>query len=152
MKDLKVELEEDQPGTLADIGETLGNAGVNIDGICGFLCEGKGVIHILVEDAASANKALKEGGFEVTEECDVLVLDVLDLGVTVVAQQFGLMVLIGCIVQKLPDGAKEPNVVGAPHFGQVFDQIPEQLQLAIAVECVSVVEVLLLFSTFPKPG
>jgi hypothetical protein len=78
MKDLKVELEEDQPGTLADIGETLGNAGVNIDGICGFLCEGKGVIHILVEDAASANKALKEGGFEVTEECDVLVLDVSD--------------------------------------------------------------------------
>jgi len=78
MKDLKVELEEDQPGTLADIGEALGNAGVNIDGICGYLCEGKGVIHILVEDAASANKALKEGGFEVTEECDVLVLDVSD--------------------------------------------------------------------------
>jgi hypothetical protein len=78
MKDLKVELEEDQPGTLADIGETLGNAGINIDGICGYLCEGKGVIHILIEDAASANKALKEGGFEVTEECDVLVLDVSD--------------------------------------------------------------------------
>ncbi len=76
MKDLKVELEEDQPGTLADIGETLGNAGINIDGICGFLCEGKGVIHILVEDAASANKALKESGFEVTEECDVLMLNV----------------------------------------------------------------------------
>jgi hypothetical protein len=78
MKDLKVELEEDQPGTLADIGETLGNAGINIDGICGYLCEGKGVIHILVEDATSANKALKESGFEVTEECDVLVLHVSD--------------------------------------------------------------------------
>ena len=77
MKDLKVEL-EDRPGTLADLGEFLGKAGINIDGICGFSCEGKGVVHILVEDAPSAHKALKEEGLEVKKEREVLVLDVSD--------------------------------------------------------------------------
>lgn len=76
-KDMKVIL-EDRPGTLADLGETLGNAGINIDGICGFPCEGKGVIHILVEDATKARKVLEEAGFEVKEDRQVFVLDVSD--------------------------------------------------------------------------
>jgi hypothetical protein len=40
-KDLTIIL-EDHPGTLADVGEPLGKAGINIDGLCGFPCEGKG--------------------------------------------------------------------------------------------------------------
>lgn len=72
-KDLTVIL-EDQPGTLADLGETTGKAGINIDGMCGFPSEGKGIIHILVEDAGATRKALEEAGFEVREERDVLVL------------------------------------------------------------------------------
>ena len=35
MKDLTVQL-EDRPGTLAELGEALGNAGINIEGIAGF--------------------------------------------------------------------------------------------------------------------
>jgi hypothetical protein len=31
----------DRPGTLADSGEALGNAGINIDGMCGFPSEGR---------------------------------------------------------------------------------------------------------------
>lgn len=54
---------EDRPGTLANMGETLGEAGVNIDGGCGFACEGKGVIHILVEDASAAQRAGMPGTF-----------------------------------------------------------------------------------------
>lgn len=65
---------EDRPGTLADMGEALGKAGINIDGMCGFPCEGKGVIHILVEDAAGARRALEESGLEVSGEREVLVL------------------------------------------------------------------------------
>lgn len=76
-KDLTVIL-ENRPGTLADLGEALGNAGINIDGWCGFPCEGRGVIHILVEDAAGARSALQEGGMEVSGERDVLVLEVED--------------------------------------------------------------------------
>ena len=30
---------EDRPGTLAYLGEATGAAEINIDGVCGFLCE-----------------------------------------------------------------------------------------------------------------
>jgi hypothetical protein len=76
-KDLTVIL-ADRPGTLADVGETLGKAGINIDSMCGFPCEGRGVLHVLVEDAAGARRALEEGGMEVSGERDVLVLEVED--------------------------------------------------------------------------
>ena len=76
-KDLTV-IMEDRPGTAADMGEALGKAGVNIDGLCGFPVEGKGKAHILVGDAAAARKALEDAGFEVQDERDVLVLDIED--------------------------------------------------------------------------
>lgn len=76
-KDLKLVI-EDRPGTLADLGEALGKAGVNISGTAGIPCQGKGEIHILVEDAAGARKALEAVRINVAEERDVLVLDVED--------------------------------------------------------------------------
>ncbi|MFB0536425.1 MAG: ACT domain-containing protein [Anaerolineae bacterium] len=76
-KDLTVIL-KDRPGTLADVGEALGKAGINIEGGCGFPCEGEGVLHILVEDAAAARRALEEIGLEVRGERQVLVLKVED--------------------------------------------------------------------------
>jgi hypothetical protein len=69
---------EDRPGTLADMGEALGNAGVNVDGMCGFPSEGKGVIHLLVEDAGAARAALEGAGIEVAGEREVLVVDIED--------------------------------------------------------------------------
>jgi hypothetical protein len=77
IKDLTVVL-EDRPGTLADLGEALGTAGLNIDGMCGFPCEGKGVIHILVDDAAAARNAIEAIGLEVSSERDVLLHDAED--------------------------------------------------------------------------
>ena len=74
-KDLTVIL-EDRPGTMAAMGEALGKAGINVDGLCGFPCEGRGVGHILVEDAAGARRALEEIGLEVSGERDVLILEV----------------------------------------------------------------------------
>ncbi|MFQ5860053.1 MAG: ACT domain-containing protein [Dehalococcoidia bacterium] len=65
---------ENRPGTLADLGEVLGKAGVNIEGLCGFPSEGRGVIHILVEDAAAARRALEQAGLEVRGGRQVLVL------------------------------------------------------------------------------
>ncbi len=76
-KDLTVIL-EDRPGTLVDMGEALGKAGINIEGCCGFPSEGKGVIHILVEDVASARRELQQAGLEVRSEHQVLVLEVED--------------------------------------------------------------------------
>ena len=76
-KDLTIIL-EDRPGTLAEMGKALGKAGINIEGGCGFRCEGKGVIHILVEDVAAARRELQQVGLEVSDERQVLVLDVQD--------------------------------------------------------------------------
>jgi len=76
-KDLTIHL-EDRPGALAEMGEALGKSVVNIDGICGVSCEGVGVLHILVEDAVAASSALKEAGFDVQAERDVLVVNIVD--------------------------------------------------------------------------
>ncbi|MCS7236416.1 MAG: ACT domain-containing protein [Armatimonadota bacterium] len=76
-KDLQVEL-EDRPGTLAQLGEALGRAGVNIEGFCAVPVEGKGRIHLLVEDASAARRALEGAGVRVVGERDVLVVDVVD--------------------------------------------------------------------------
>ena len=73
-KDLTVVF-EDRPGTIADLGEALGEAGINIDGMCGFPCEGKGILHILVDDASGARRALEAIGFKVTSEREVFLLE-----------------------------------------------------------------------------
>ncbi len=75
--DLTVYL-EDQPGTLAQLGEVLGRAGINIEGSCGFPCEGKGEIHLLVADAAAAKRALQDAGIAVQGERQVLVAGIED--------------------------------------------------------------------------
>lgn len=69
---------EDRPGTLADMGEALGEAGINIDGVCGIPVEGKGQIHILVENGEAAKEALSKKGIEVSSMREVLVLDIED--------------------------------------------------------------------------
>ncbi|RXZ48672.1 amino acid-binding protein [Agromyces fucosus] len=71
-KDLLVTL-EDQPGEGARLGEALGGAGVNIEGICAIMEGGRGAVHILVEDVAGARTALEEAGIAVEAETDVIV-------------------------------------------------------------------------------
>jgi hypothetical protein len=75
VKDLTVLL-ENRPGTLASLGESLGKAGVNIEGFCGFPAEGQAIGHLLVEDAGAARQALEQAGAKVTGERDVLVVNV----------------------------------------------------------------------------
>lgn len=69
---------ENRPGTLAELGETLGEAGINIEGICGFPVDGKGLIHLLVDNGDAAKEALTKKGMEVRDMRDVLVLDIED--------------------------------------------------------------------------
>ena len=42
---------EDRPGLVARVGEALGAAGINIEGVCALASRGEGLIHILVEDS-----------------------------------------------------------------------------------------------------
>jgi hypothetical protein len=69
---------EDRPGILAELGEALGGAGVNISGFCGYTSGGHGIVHLLVDDADAARRAVEGAGIEVQEERDVVVLDIED--------------------------------------------------------------------------
>ncbi len=77
MKDLTVIL-EDRPGALADLGDAIGGAKVNIEGMCATTGGGKGEVHVLVEDEAATREALEGAGMEVSGESDVLVIEVED--------------------------------------------------------------------------
>jgi hypothetical protein len=78
-KDLTVVL-QDRPGELARLGQATGEAGVNLQGMCAFTGEGRGIIHILVDDAkaGAARRALEEAGMGVADEREVLVVDIED--------------------------------------------------------------------------
>ncbi len=56
MKDLEILL-ENKPGALAEMGETLGAAGVSLEGGGVFVHDGVGVAHFLVEDAEKGKAA-----------------------------------------------------------------------------------------------
>lgn len=71
-KDLLIIL-EDTPGEGARLGEALGNAGVNIEGLCATMDSGKGTVHVLVEDVAGATAALESVGITIEAVTDVIV-------------------------------------------------------------------------------
>ena len=73
--DLSVSL-EDRPGTLAALGEALGNAGVNIEGIAGLGGHAGGHVHLLVEAGGAARSAIEAAGFSVDASRDAVVVDV----------------------------------------------------------------------------
>ena len=78
-KDLTIVL-QDRPGELARLGQATGSAGVNIQGMCAFTGEGRGIIHILLDDAAApvARRMLEAAGMGVADEREVLVIDIED--------------------------------------------------------------------------
>ena len=66
----------DSPGGLADVGEALGNAGINIEGLCGVGLGDRGLIHVLVQDGAAARAALEGAGLTVESESDAIVSEI----------------------------------------------------------------------------
>jgi hypothetical protein len=70
----------DRPGELAHLGETTGEAGVNILGMCALTGEGKGYIHLLVDDekAEAARAALEAEGMGIADSREALVIDIED--------------------------------------------------------------------------
>lgn len=71
---------EDRPGELARLGEATGAAGVNLEGMCALTGEGKGYIHLLVDDdsADATRSALEDAGMGVADVREVLVVDIED--------------------------------------------------------------------------
>jgi hypothetical protein len=66
---------DDRPGELARVGEALGAAGINIEGLCGVALEGRGILHVCVMDATAAKAALEGAGLKVEGEADAILAD-----------------------------------------------------------------------------
>jgi hypothetical protein len=58
---------ENRPGAVAEIARTLGNAKVNILALLGRAEETRGTVHLVVDDARRAKKALDESGLTYQE-------------------------------------------------------------------------------------
>jgi hypothetical protein len=76
-KDLVI-IPEDHPGVVADLGEKLGEAGINIEAISAFTGQGKGIVHVLVDRAEEAVDVLREAGFDVKAARRVVVVPLPD--------------------------------------------------------------------------
>ncbi len=72
MWDLAIAL-DDKPGSLADMGEALGRAGMSVEGGGAWVVDGCGVAHFLFADGAAASQALEEAGIRVLAAREVLV-------------------------------------------------------------------------------
>jgi hypothetical protein len=70
--DLRIVL-PDRPGAGTAVCEALSEAGVNLEGICGDLRpgEGWGYLHVLVEEAQEAIRAIESTGCQVVDVHDV---------------------------------------------------------------------------------
>lgn len=68
----------DRPGAAAEVADALGRSEVNIEGVCCVPRDGHGELHLTVNDAAKARTALHQTGVKVTDEREVLVVDVED--------------------------------------------------------------------------
>src|SRR5262245_56846656 len=77
MQDLTV-IMEDRPGKLADLGEATGRAGINIAGLCAMVGDGKGLIHLLVDEGDAAGKALEDAGIGVADKREAVIVDLHD--------------------------------------------------------------------------
>jgi hypothetical protein len=71
---------KDEPGQLARLGGATGAAGVNIEGMCAFTGEGRGIIHLLIDDddLDRAVASLEAAGMGIADRREVLVVDVAD--------------------------------------------------------------------------
>lgn len=65
-----------RPGTLAAASEALGQAGVDIEGACAYVCGEVGVYHLLVSEAERGRRALIDAGFDILAERRVVVAGV----------------------------------------------------------------------------
>lgn len=72
MYDLEIHM-TDQPGQLELMGNTLGDAGISVEGGGMFLANGVGVAHFLVHEGTAAARALAAAGLDVGACREVLV-------------------------------------------------------------------------------
>lgn len=78
LEEVLISVGDDRPGILAEIGELLGRAEVNIETLAATNVDGKGVIHLVVDDGEDAAEVLAANGFEVQGSRAVLTATIED--------------------------------------------------------------------------
>jgi hypothetical protein len=115
-KDLTVDLGADRPGTLAKAFDTVAKAGINVDGYAGI----GGTLHILTQDPGATRRVLETGGFRVSKEDDVVLVDVQDrLGVA--ARIFGPIAEANVNVTFSYVATNNRIVIGANNVAKIDD-------------------------------
>jgi hypothetical protein len=121
MQDVTIAL-DDQPGALAFLGETLGSAGVSVEGGGAFVVGGGGVGHFLFHDGAAARQALEAAGLHVLAVRDVVTLR---LRQAIPGQ-------LGCITRNMADARVNIEVLYSDHGNQLI-LVVDNLELARTV-------------------
>jgi len=67
-----------RPGVLANLSNTIGKAGINIEGISGTQYQDKVILHLLFDRAQDAYAVLNKNKMTVMSVREVLVVDVVD--------------------------------------------------------------------------
>lgn len=62
---------ENRPGTLADLGEALGERGINITGLSGTSWDGEGALAVITNDDAGARAVLEDREFSY-RDCEIV--------------------------------------------------------------------------------
>lgn len=96
------------PGTIADLGEAAGRAGINLSGGCGFECGGEGIMHVLVDDASAARSAFEAAGMECRGEREVVLVELEDRPGE-----------LGRVMRRIADAGVNVDLVYASNTGQL---------------------------------
>ena len=124
MQDLTIAL-ENRPGALAEMGETLGRAGVSIEGGGAWVVGGEGVAHFLFADGDAARKAL--------DAADIRVIAVRDVVVQRLKQ--GVPGQLGKLTRRMAEAGINIEVLYSDHDHQlvlVVDNVPRAREVADA--------------------
>ena len=108
MYDVAIRL-ENKSGELAKMGETLGAAGVSVEGGGGWVVDGRGYMHFLFEDGEAAKRALEAVGIQVLGVREVLVQR---LKQAVPGQ-------LGMIARRMADAGVNIEVIYSDHDNQL---------------------------------
>ncbi|HEV8592402.1 MAG TPA: hypothetical protein VGQ55_09895, partial [Pyrinomonadaceae bacterium] len=108
MYDVAIRL-ENKPGELAKMGETLGVAGVSVEGGGGWVVDGRGHMHFLFKHGEAAKRALEAVGIEVLAVREVLVQK---LKQAVPGQ-------LGMIARRMSDAGVNIEVIYSDHDNQL---------------------------------
>ena len=126
MKDLEIVF-DNRPGALAEMGEALAKAEVNVEGGGVWSCDGgkQSIAHFLFEDGDSARKALEAAGIRVVAEREVVTLRL----------RQGEPGQLGRLARRMADAGVNIQVQYSDHYNQlilVVDQLAKGRAIAQA--------------------